>query len=120
MSEEQNTVVLDLTKTDEQQSDLPAMEGPGVASPAIPEIDKAAAAYAKIRDRRVALTAEEVSAKDKLITLLHAHQEEIGRAPDGSIKYRSEDFKIELFPAKEKLKVKSLDSFYGEEEEGEE
>lgn len=92
-----------------KQPDLDGMTGPGVEKPSIPEIDSAAKYYMFFRDKRVALSAEEVAAKGKLIWLLHVHEGKLGRAPDGSIRYEYDGHLVELFPTKEKLRVRVLE-----------
>lgn len=91
-----------------KQKELDGMVGPGVEKPQIAEIDKAAANYVLARDRRIQLTAKEVETKEKLIGLLHAHEDKLGRAADGSIRYEFDDNLVELAPTKEKLTVKAL------------
>lgn len=92
-----------------QQEEL-EIKGPGVEKVSIPEIDSLAAAYVKIRDSRCALTAKEVEAKEKLVTCLHANEDKLGRAPDGTIRYEYDGSRVELFPTKEKLRVKAIDA----------
>lgn len=87
--------------------DLPNMEGPGVGTVKIAAIDAAAAEYVTIRDRRMSLTEKEVEAKERVIDLMHKNEAKIGRAPDGSMKYRYEDTLVELMPEGEKLRVKA-------------
>lgn len=91
-----------------KQDDLDGMTGPGVAKPSIPEINKAVEVYTGWRDKRIALSAKECEAKDKLTNLLHAHEGELGRAADGTIRYEYDETLVELTPTKEKLRVKNL------------
>ena len=112
----EESTILDLTKEPAKQPDLDGMTGPGVEKPSIEEIDKAAAAYVLIRDKRIALTIKEVEARDKVVSLLHAHEEELGRAANGAIRYEYDEILVELTPTKEKLRVKSLADDEGEGE----
>ena len=80
-----------------KQPDLPAMEGPGVAVPSFPELDAAIEEYVSVRDRRMALTKEEVSSKGTLRDLMHQHQLE---------RYPYNDYVAIIVPGEEKLKVK--------------
>lgn len=91
-----------------RQDDLSGMEGPGVGKPSIPEIDKAAEAYCAARDKRLMASGKEVEAKQKLAGILKAHAEEIGRAPDGGIRYEFDGRLVELVPTDEKLRVKDI------------
>jgi len=104
----EEATILDLTQEPTKQPDLDGMTGPGVEKPSIPEIDKAAAAYVLIRDKRISLTMKEVEAREKVIALLRSHEEELGRAPNGAIRYEYDEILVELTPTKEKLRVKSL------------
>lgn len=92
----------------EHQHDLNGMTGPGVAKPFIPEIINAAEAYVVARNRRMGLTQLEMEAKQRVMNLLHIHEELLGRTPEGTIRYEYDDKLIELTPTKEKLRVKSL------------
>lgn len=49
-------------------------ELPGVGRKEIKELDEAAEAYVDVRDRRMALTKEEVKAKETLTLLMKAHK----------------------------------------------
>ena len=91
------------------------IKGPGVEKTNIEEIDNAAESYVAFRDQRVRTLAQEIEAKDKVVSLLHAHEKKLGRAPDGSIRYEYDGKVVELAPTKEKLRVKDIDG--GEEEE---
>ena len=92
--------------TEKQGSDLPGIEGPGVAQASIPEIDSLAEAYIKERDKRCAMTPKELAAKGKLIEALHKHEAVIGRNGEGQLRYVHNDLVITLKPGKETLKVK--------------
>jgi hypothetical protein len=55
----------------QKQEDLPGME-----ERKIPDLHKAATAYAGIRDERQELSLREVEAKQKLLDLMHKHEKE--------------------------------------------
>ena len=57
-----------------RQADLPAMLGKGVEKPSIAEIDEAAEEYMKWRDKRMAITPEEVQSKKTLLELMLKHK----------------------------------------------
>lgn len=88
-------------------SELPLGDDPGVGQKRIPEVDKAAAEYVRIRDRRMEMTPLEVKAKEKLISLLHKHEAAIGKDGKGSLRYVYENTLVELVPTGEQLKVKA-------------
>jgi hypothetical protein len=86
------------------------MKGPGVGVEPIKEIEEAAAAYMKERDKRCAITPKEVEKKNRLIDLLHANVETIGRDGNGILRYEMDDgHVIELKPGKETLKIAIVD-----------
>jgi hypothetical protein len=91
-----------------KQSDLPAIEGKGVAPIKIPAIDRLADKYIEMRDKRMAMTPEEVKAKQALIEALHKNEDKIGHDPTGAIVYRYDTIVITLASGKEKLKVKDM------------
>lgn len=96
--------------------ELPGVEGPGVAPKSIPEIETLADAYVAARDSRQRLTDKEVAAKQRLAEALHEHADEIGKNPDGEIKYvyrggEKDRRVITLKPSDEKLKVKDVEAF---------
>lgn len=80
-----------------KQSDLPEMEGEGVTLPSIPEIDDAADAYIALRDKRIALLAKELAAKEELRNLMHSNKLK---------RYNYDDRIVELVETTEKVKVK--------------
>lgn len=92
-----------------KQPDLPAIEGAGVAPVRIRAIDKLADEYITVRDQRVQLTPQEVSAKQALIGALHKHADKLGTDPSGAIVYRYDTIVITLEPGKEKLRVKNAE-----------
>src|ERR1700722_14028478 len=87
--------------------DLPGVSGPGVATVRIKEIDKLCAIYVEARDERIECTQREVPAKKNLIAALHAHEKELGRDPEGTIRYEYDGVLVLLTHGEEKLKVKA-------------
>lgn len=83
------------------------IEGKGAAAVHIPEIDAAADAYFKERDKRCRITPREVAAKQKLMDTMHKHEAKLGRNGAGVLTYRFDDQILTLEPGKEKLKVRS-------------
>src|SRR6266436_4885032 len=96
-------------ETKPKNTELPGIEGDGVAPLSIPEIDKLAEKYVRERDKRCELTPKEVEAKENLIAAIHKHVEAdtIQKDRDGTVVYRYEDQTIILKPGKETLKVKA-------------
>ena len=88
-------------RKDPPQSDLPAMEGPGVALPDFPDIDAAAEEYISVRDRRMELTKKEVPARDAVAQLMQEH---------GLTEYRFGDYKVKVVTGKIKVSVKNAAS----------
>lgn len=86
--------------------DLPGVEGPGVELVQIPEVNRAAADYFRKKEARCEMTPEEVKAKKKLMTLLHEHEDKIGRGADGVLRYNFEDKVVMLSPGEEHLTFK--------------
>lgn len=82
-----------------KQKSLPTME-----DTAIEEIEEAALDYAKVRDRRMQLTDQEVTAKDLLLTAMQKHKKMAyhRHAKKGSIH-------VERKPEGEKLRVRIED-----------
>jgi hypothetical protein len=70
---------------------------PGVEDPEIEELESAALDYAEIRDQRQLLTPKEVEAKEKLLSLMKAHDKQT---------YRHGNIEITRIVEKEKIKVK--------------
>lgn len=92
-----------------KNSDLPGMVGDGVeGQKPIPEIDEAAEGYVALRDKRIKLLQNELSAKDALVKLMNDNK--LNR-------YVYDDHVVELMPGKAKLKVKEVDSDDGEGDE---
>lgn len=88
-------------------TELPGIEGPGVAPVAIEEIDQLVDAYVLRRDARMERTRQEVDAKSKLIIALHANVDKIGKDKDGAIVYRHQDLIVTLRAGKDELKVRT-------------
>jgi hypothetical protein len=75
-----------------RNADLPGME-----ERAIKPLEEIAAQYADIRDRRMALSEEEVALKTKAIQLMHKHKK---------TEYRHDGIEILLVTGDETVKVK--------------
>ena len=75
-----------------KQKRLPTME-----DAPIEELESAAERYASIRDRRQALTAEEVPLKKRLLDLMHSHKK---------TEYKHEGVEIKVLVEKEKVRVR--------------
>ena len=91
-----------------EQTELPAIEGVGVAPIRIPELDALAEAYIKERDKRMKQTPKEAAAKEELIDAMHENADKLLQ-PDGTLLYRYADMRVTLEPGKEKLKVKEIE-----------
>ena len=75
-----------------RQADLP-----GTEDRAIKPLEQAAAAYADIRDQRIALNVDEAKLKASLLTLMHKH---------GKTIYSRDGITITVIPEGESVKVK--------------
>lgn len=98
-----------------KQTDLPGVEGPGVAPTRIKSIEKLADIYVEKRDIRIEASKIEVEAKGKLIDALHSHAE-LKNPNDGTIRYEYDGGEkarrvIVLKPSDEQLKVKDVEAF---------
>lgn len=93
-------------KKKEVEQDLPGVDGPGVGLVQIPEVNRAAGDYFRKKEARCEMTPEEVKAKKKLMDLLHAHEDKIGRDADGVLRYTFEDKVVMLSPGEDHLTVK--------------
>lgn len=82
-----------------KQNDLPGVEGPGVSVPHVPEIEDIAEQYVNVRDRRMALTTQEVEAKGRLETVMRNHN---------LTRYTYDGKVVICEPGKTKLKVKTV------------
>lgn len=74
----------------------------GMKSENIKEIDTAMEEYVEIRDERMKLTPQEVSARKHLESVMKKHGKKIYKNSDG-------DLVVEIVPKDEKAKVKSVD-----------
>lgn len=74
-----------------QQTDLPAMDGPGVAPLVIKDIEKAISKYQKMKAARCEASPGELAAKKEVRAQLHAHREELPKTPEGVPFYRYDD-----------------------------
>lgn len=72
----------------------------------IPEINRAAASYEKVRDERMALTTKEVAAKQKLIDVMIEHQEKLPENGDGEKVYAFGDEVVVLKNGKVGVKIR--------------
>lgn len=81
-------------------------ELPGTERPAIPEIDEAADAYRSVRDKRMKLTEQEITAKTNLIEVMRANAKKLAVNAAGERIYRYDDEVVVLEPGKENVKVK--------------
>jgi hypothetical protein len=74
----------------------------GTEAESIKEINDAAEAYVDVRDQRMALTKDEVTAKEKLTTLMLEHGLETYRDEDAS-----PPLVVTLVPGEAKVRVRS-------------
>lgn len=95
------------------KSELPLGNEPGVGRIVIGELDELAKTYKNFRNRRQDLTKKEVESKQKLTDAMHKHEAEIGKDPDGAMRYVyiDEDSEtgrsvVEVKPTDEQTKVK--------------
>jgi len=70
---------------------------PGLDDRVIKPLEDIAAAYADVRDRRMALNKEEAELKTAALALMHKH---------GKTVYRHDGIEIQLEPGEETVKVK--------------
>ena len=92
-------------------------EIPGTEIPHIEELEQAAEAYVKVRDKRMDLTEQEITQKTNLIQVALAHEKELSKDADGNRCYRFDDLLVILKPGKPTCKVKH-DT--GDDDEGDE
>lgn len=85
---------------------MPGIEGEGVATPRVPAVEKAADRYVEVRNKRMALTEQEVTARAGLIEMMRENKLTV---------YTYDDYRISM-ESKEKVKVKTVAP---EEPEGE-
>jgi hypothetical protein len=80
---------------------------PGTELPRIEEIEVAAENYRNIRDRRMKLTEEEITAKTALMQSCIAHMDELPKNSSGNHNYRFDDQIVEIISGKPNVKVKT-------------
>ncbi len=73
-----------------KQSDLPGVEGEGVAPLKIDEVEKAVTKYERAKEKRCAESPKEVAAKQALRTVSHENRDKLPTNEDGERFYRSE------------------------------
>lgn len=78
----------------------------GVERPSIKEIDKAADKYVEIRDKRMKLTEQEVTAKANLLETVLKHEKDLAKTTDGDLIYRYDNEIVVVTPGKANVKVK--------------
>lgn len=82
----------------------------GIENEEIKEIRAAAESYVDVRDRRMALTKEEVDHRDKLLEVMEKH---------GCTEILMDDLSVEIIDGKKKVKVKRSDeNGDGDDEDG--
>lgn len=83
------------------------LSGPGVEVKRIPAITKAVNEYLEIKDARCLLTPKEVKSKEKVVTLMKEHEDELRNPQTGNLQYPLDDERyIEIEPAKVTIKVR--------------
>lgn len=95
--------------TKKKQPDLPAMKGPGVEVPEIPELEEASERYVEVRDKRMMLTEKEVQARTVLSEVLTQHRGGLPKDEDGNPFYPYEGKRVILLAGRERVKVKMVD-----------
>jgi hypothetical protein len=93
------------------------LEIAGTEAPHIEEIEVAAETYVKLRDRRMKLLGEEITAQANLVTVMQAHAKELDSDAEGNKTYTYDDLRVILKQGKVKAKVKTLHADEDEEEE---
>lgn len=81
----------------------------------IPALTTAVKKYHEHKTARCNALVEEKAAKATLLALMHKHEGDLAKGPNGELYYRTGDLTAEVLPGKEKLKVQ--DSSEEEEEE---
>lgn len=90
-----------------KNSELPGMEGEGVALLEIAEIDKAISKYQRKKEARCKETPGEIESKRELRVALHKHRDKLLVTAEGVPFYRHDDRDYFL---EEKLTVKKVES----------
>lgn len=95
-------------KSKRKQPDLPEITGPGVAAVQIDEIDNLAEEYVDVRDRRMALTKEEVPAKAALKAAMDKHSLKV---------YEYDSVIVEIEPGEDTVKVRKAKKATAEDDD---
>jgi hypothetical protein len=82
------------------------LEISGTERPVIKEIEDAAEAYVRARDKRMKLTGAQCEAKAALLTVVKAHEGELSVDGEGNRVYRYDDYLVTL-KSKRNIKVKT-------------
>lgn len=83
------------------------LEGPGVEVIEIPEVSAAIAKYKRIMTARVKLTAEEVPAKEAVVSEMSKHADKLRDPKTGTLKYHIDDkHYVEITPSKVQIKFR--------------
>lgn len=90
-----------------KNTELPGMEGEGVAVLEIEEIDKAISKYQRKKEARCQVSPGEIEAKQELAAALHKHRNKLPLSPEGVPFYRSDGRDYLLL---EKLKVRKIET----------
>jgi hypothetical protein len=98
---------MSIAKEPPKNGDLPGITGKGVELVSIKEVNDLVDLYVTARDARMLCTRREVEAKEKLISSLRYHSEQIGADKDGALVYRHDDFIVILRHGKDDLKVRT-------------
>lgn len=93
-----------------KNQELPGLAGagPGVEPLTIPEIDEHADEYVTLRDKRMKLLAQELTAKEELMKVMKSHKLKV---------YEYDDHIVEIVPTDETVKVKKKKASSEEEDE---
>lgn len=85
------------------------MKGPGVETVKIKAVENAIDNYIPARDARMEASKEEVEMKGKLLEVVRANADKIGRDPKtGTVTYKTDEFVLTLTPTEEELKVSKI------------
>lgn len=93
------------------------IEIPGTERPTIKEIEEAAEAYRALRDKRMKLLTQELSAKENLLQVMLAHSKTLPKNAEGEVMYRYDDELVILKPGKQNVKVKAVHDSDEEEDD---
>lgn len=93
----------------------PELEGMEAAS--IPEIEEAAENYVKLRDKRMKLLEQEITAKANLLTVVTEHAKELSTDAEGNKVYRYDDEMVILKTGRSNVKVKHVQDETDEDED---